>query len=112
MEKMDEEFNDKFPTWDSKYKWAESARPDEILEYFKSFLLASNARIRLQTLQEVQGMIEGEVEKKVGEFMKMYLDDDFCYEDGEFSFQLVVNHLRTALSALAAKLSALTEQEK
>lgn len=56
----------------------------------RDFLLASNQRVRLQTLQEVQGMIEGEKVHCIG-----------VYEPA-----------LVALSAISAKLSAKIEQEK
>lgn len=62
----------------------------------RDFLLASNQRVRLQTLQEVQGMIEA------GRKTEWYSDR------GEHE----ANGANKALSDLAAKLSALIEQEK
>ena len=72
--------------------------------WFGSFLLASNQRVRLQTLQECLGMIEGEK-------IKQKVDNGHdCYDKGcDYCENSTYN---LALSAIAAKLSALIEQEK
>ena len=68
---------------------------DEIRKYLR----ASNQRVRLQTLQEVQGMIEGEKQTVSVGGTEKSIERTYGYN--------------SALSAIAAKLSALIkEQEK
>ena len=77
---------------------------DEVRLPFLAFLLASNARIRLQTLQEFQGMIEGE---KKSEY---YIDRVDGHDMSRVSQTNVI--FNSALSAIATKLSALTHSPK
>ena len=63
--------------------------------------LASNQRVRLQTLQEVQGMIEGVYVTKPNSADK----------DEHFRYQIKKDITEEVKLALSANLSALIEQE-
>ena len=74
------------------------------IKKIKSFLLASNARIRLQTLQEVQVMIEGEKKECSDCASERDSGEGVCYGYTE--------HANSAIFALSDKLSALIIKEK
>ena len=80
---------------------------DDCAEVVKSFLLASNQRVRLQTLQEVQGerCNQCSTNRKKANDGTRYLCNhfsEFCNECEEWALA----------TPLAAKLSALIEQER
>lgn len=68
-------------------------------------VLASNQRVRRQTLQGVQEMIEGE--KKETECIHGFISCTDCLRD-----EVRIDAHNSALSTISANLSALIEQEK
>ena len=91
-----------YPNGDPNYK----ELAEELITFMKPYI----ARIRLQTLQEVQGMIEREKGCRYGCFCKLcgLCDEETFIHCGE----CVMRKPTTALPALAAELSALIEEQE
>ena len=121
MEEYQFSIMDKYPTDTEQYHNA-LERDRKILADKKkgilNFILASNARIRLQTLQEVQGMIEGEKRKEnvVPFSEKITVNDQGAIDDIRVNMRVTFNDDKSihnsALYAIADKLSALIINEK
>lgn len=91
----------------------------EFIDAITNALLASNQRVRLQTLQEVQGEIE-----KMGKLLEVAIcPNQDCDNHGTIAVRVSddewepepcqwCHEKNSALSTIAAKLSALIEQEK
>ena len=79
---------------------------DGLMDKARAFLRSSNARIRLQTLQEVMGMIEGELELSC-------IDDRLLGKTDEYleGYNTSTSRWREKRDTIDTNLSALIEQK-